>query len=338
MAGIQFDLPLEKLWEHRAESKMPKDFEDFWRKQMIEVQESALNYEMIPLQYPSDQIELFMIKFRSVNCDLIYGYYARPIGNDTHANVLLQYHGYNWAYDGDLNSVVAAAHRGYHSYKMLVRGQQFSENSATSFGNPVGTLTHGIQNKEDYYYKYVFMDVILSIRILDDILKSFKSRKFVAQGGSQGGALAIVAAALSEIKIDAVVSLYPYLSDYRRCMRISPDGPYHEIIEFLRRNTFLDRELIFENLDYFDMVNFANLIECPVLMGVGLVDTLVPPSASFGVFHNLRTRKFIEIYPEFGHEGIPDFDLKVDGFLYNIFENEDYDWSIHPLGDIFKVE
>lgn len=332
---LQYDLSLDQLWDHTSESIVPNDLFDFWQLQKEKLARVPLDFDLKKIQYPSKDISVYLLSFKSINGDLIYGYYAHPNEFDEgNVKVLLQYHGYNWAMDGDLLSVVNAAYQGFHSYKMLVRGQQMSEDSTPSFGNPIGYLSKGIHNLEDYYYRYVYLDVVQSIDVVYSILKDFKNIKFFASGGSQGGALALVAAALSNVPLSGVISTHPFLSDFRRSVRIVPEGPYHEISEYLRRNSHIDREVVFANLDYFDVTNLATLVSCPVLLGIGLVDDIVAPSTTFGIYNRLNSRKYIEVYPEYSHEVIPDFDLKAAGFMYNLIEDENFDWKTHPLKNL----
>lgn len=332
---LQYDKSIKEMIEHVPETNIPKDLKEYWDKQLKTIEKTELNYTLKKLDFPDDRVEVFLLSFISLNNDTIYGYYARPVNDSTDTvDLVLQYHGYNWAMDGDLMSVVDAAHKGNHSYKMLVRGQQMSEDSTPTFGSPVGFLTKGIEAKENYYYRYVYLDLVLSIKVLDNILNAYSNVRYIATGGSQGGALALVAAALSPIKIDAVIATHPFLSDFRRSVRITPEGPYHEISEYLKRNSHVDREEIFNNLDYFDVTSLSTLIECPVLLGIGLVDDIVAPSTTFGVYNVINGKKYIEVYPEFAHEVIPDFDLKAVGFVYKIFKDNEYDWRTHPLNKI----
>lgn len=334
---LQYDKPLNELWNHEAETKTPNDFIKFWETQKKVLNDIELDYRLEKLDYPSDTIEVFLLSFLSLNNDRIYGYYAKPkVSKKESIEVKLLYHGYNWSIDGDLMSVVNNAEQGFHVYLMNARGQQFSEDSTKGFGNPVGFLTKGIQSKETYYYKYVYLDIVRSIDILDEVLRVYPSKKYIACGGSQGGAFAIVAGALSNQSISCVIATHPFLSDFRRSIRITPSGPYHEISDYLKRNSHIDRDIIFNNLDYFDVTNLASMIYCPILLGIGLIDDIVAPSTTFGVYNRIKCEKYIEVYPEYAHEVIQDFDYKATGLLYNILRGKKFNWKIHPLSEILK--
>jgi cephalosporin-C deacetylase len=50
-------------------------------------------------------------------------------------------------------------------------------------------------------------------------------------------------------------------------------------------------------------MNFAPDIKCPILMSVGLVDIVCPPSTIFATFNHIVSRnKELAMYPGMGHE------------------------------------
>ena len=40
-------------------------------------------------------------------------------------------------------------------------------------------------------------------------------------------------------------------------------------------------------------------------MGVGLMDTICPPSTQFSAYNKITADKSLAIYPDFGHEDLP---------------------------------
>jgi len=91
-------------------------------------------------------------------------------------------------------------------------------------GHYAGWMTKGILHKESYYHRGVYMDAIRALQVLSERLEVHSDRIGVT-GGSQGGALALAAAALSDIP-RVVVAEYPYLSHFRRAIDVAPTGPY----------------------------------------------------------------------------------------------------------------
>lgn len=50
-------------------------------------------------------------------------------------------------------------------------------------------------------------------------------------------------------------------------------------------------------------------------MATGLMDTICPPSTQFAAYNKINSRKEVIIYPDFGHEWLPDIDDIVYRFM-----------------------
>jgi cephalosporin-C deacetylase len=143
-----------------------------------------------------------------------------------------------------------------------------------------------------------------------------------ATGGSQGGALTVACAGLvPEVKLAAPV--FPFLSDYRRVweMDLAKDA-YGELKEYFRHfDPNHEREdEIFERLGYIDIQNLAHRIKAEMFWSIGLMDTICPPSTQFAAYNKIKSKKRMDIYPDFGHEGLPGCNDKNFEFLMKLAE------------------
>ena len=50
-------------------------------------------------------------------------------------------------------------------------------------------------------------------------------------------------------------------------------------------------------------------------MGVGLMDEICPPSSQFAAYNKIEAAKSLAIYPDFGHEELPDHGDRVFQFM-----------------------
>ncbi|MDR3122559.1 MAG: acetylxylan esterase, partial [Treponema sp.] len=66
---------------------------------------------------------------------------------------------------------------------------------------------------------------------------------------------------------------------------------------------------------YIDLQFLAPRIKGEVLLFTGLMDTICPPSSQFAMYNKIRTKKQFLLYPDFGHEGLPDCDDLTFAFL-----------------------
>jgi cephalosporin-C deacetylase len=94
-------------------------------------------------------------------------------------------------------------------------------------------------------------------------------------------------------------------------------GAYEELRTFFRNfDPRHEREQdVFTRLGYIDCQHLAPRIRAEVLMSVGLMDTICPPSTQFAAYNKITAPKNTVIYPDFGHEGLPGNSDTVFDFL-----------------------
>jgi cephalosporin-C deacetylase len=164
-----------------------------------------------------------------------------------------------------------------------------------------GFLTKGIADPRTHYYARLYVD---AVRAVDAVLTHpvAAGRSVVTTGGSQGGALALAAAALHE-QVAAVLPDVPFMAHPRRAAEITDARPFGEIGEYC--SVYPDRMArVFRTLSYFDVANHATRISQPALLSVGLIDEITPPSTVFAAYNRLASaRKEIVPYPFTGHQG-----------------------------------
>ena len=51
------------------------------------------------------------------------------------------------------------------------------------------------------------------------------------------------------------------------------------------------------------------------MMGVGLMDTICPPSTQFAAYNKIESEKDLRVYPDFGHEMLPGHSDAVFQFM-----------------------
>jgi len=156
------------------------------------------------------------------------------------------------------------------------------------------------------YYRQVYLDTALLAKIVAG-LDEVDETRIAARGGSQGGALTVACAALSPY-IKMIAPIYPFLSDYKRVWEMDmAERAYVELKEYFRHfDPRHEREdEIFTKLGYIDLQHLANRITAKTLFFTGLMDNVCPPSTQFAIYNKITAEKDMKIYPDFGHEGLP---------------------------------
>lgn len=302
MATVQpYDLPLEELREYKPELTRQPDFDEFWANTRRELATVPMEYTCTPIPYPAKNIEVYELRFKGLHDAAISAYFAKPLG-DGPFSAIVSFHGYNFG-SNVLDDVVLHALHGYAAAQMMVRGQQGGSEDTLpdQSGHAKGWMTKGIQSPEAYFYRAVYMDAVRLAEIISS-MDCVNKNKIAVMGGSQGGALSLAVAALTDIPC-VVVANYPYLCHFRRAINMAQQDPYLEFNEYFRRNPAPEVEAqAMKTLSYFDIMNHAPNVVCDTTFFTGLVDLISPPSTVFAAYNHLTCEKNIYIYRYFGHE------------------------------------
>jgi len=296
----------------------PEGFNTFWAEQMSSLSEIKTPYELKKAEYQLGGRECYDLYFQSFDSSRIHCKVAMPV-SEKKLPVLFYFHGYKsdsleWWHK------IFWADRGYCVVAMDVRGQAGDSQDLTNgYGSTaIGHLASGINGEiEDMTFCKIYKDIICMV----NLVRSFDfvdPDNLVVHGGSQGGALSLVTAALFPQVRKAAV-MFPFLSDFRGAYNSGVTGTAYEELKYIFR--FYDpqhkrEEEYFRKLGFIDVKNFAPMVKAEVLMASGLADLSCPALTHFAVYNNLNCKKHIEVFPDFGHEDfLPGFTDQCSLFL-----------------------
>ena len=293
------DMPLEQLRQYKPSLYREPDFDEFWNATVSEALDQPLNAELIPYDLPADGLQCYAVRFDGYKGGRIAGWYVRPTSRGKFPGVCV-YHGYSGRGPRPLDLITYAS-QGMCVLSMDCRGQNGQSQDAliADEGHHSGWMTKGIRNPRQYYYRYVYADAVRALQLLarrDEVDET----RIAVTGGSQGGALALAASALSDVPILSLPDV-PFLCDFRRAIAITAAGPYPEITSFIRQFPQLHEQAI-RTLSYCDNMNLAPRIQCRTVIANSLWDDVCPPSTIFGVYNHISAEKQMEIYPFNKHD------------------------------------
>ncbi len=315
------DMPLEKLKTYQGINPRPGDHDEYWERALEEMRAIDPQVELIPSAFQVPTADCFDLYFTGVRGARVHAKYLRPKNVQEPHPAVVQFHGYT-GHAGDWQDKLNYVSLGFSVLSMDCRGQGGkSEDTGGVKGNThQGHIIRGLDDHPDnLLFRHIFLDTAQLAGIAIG-LPEVDPERVVAMGGSQGGALTLACAAL-EPRIKRAAATFPFLSDYRRVWEMDQaKDAYAELKTFFRHfDPQHEREdEIFTRLGYIDIQYLANRIRGEVLMGVGLMDTVCPPSTQFATFNKITATKRLEIFPDFGHEGLPGYQDKVMQFLLSV--------------------
>src|SRR5262249_3011595 len=140
--------------------------------------------------------------------------------------------------------------------------------------------------------------------------------KLATVGGSQGGGLALISAALNP-KVTVIVADIPNLCHMDFGV-LNSGSSLTEIAQHLKR--FPEQtEAVLHTLAHYDMLNLAPRINVPVLMSVGWKDGVCLPETIYAVYNRITSEKLIYDYPFSGHEVSESHNRETIAFLQKYF-------------------
>lgn len=277
-------------------TKNPQDFDDFWKHNLEEARKVPLSVTCEKVdKYTTDEFDCFLLKIKTDKRHCVYGYLTKPKKEGKYPVVLCPPGaGIKTIKEPMRNTYYAK--NGFIRLEIEIHGlhpelstETFKEIS-TAFADANEYLNNGLDNRDNYYMKHVYVACVRCIDYLTT-LPEWDGKNVIVQGGSQGGALSIVTAGLDS-RITACVANHPALSDMAGYLDHRAGGYPH----FNRTNHMLTPEKV-NTIQYYDVVNFARRLSCPTYLTWGFNDNVCPPTTSYIVWNLITAPKESLITP-----------------------------------------
>ena len=279
----------------------PKDFNTFWQGNLDELAKLPLTYtKEIAKEYCTDKVDCYLVKIpvsRRKQCVYGYLFYPKNAQPGKHPVVLCPP-------GAGIKTIKEPLRHKYYAENGFIRleieihglyprlpKETFDDISRAFNSDPTGYLENGIDNRDRYYMKHVYLALVRCIDLLTS-LPEWDGRNVAVQGGSQGGALALVAAGLDK-RVNLCVVNHPALSDMAGYTEKGRTGGYPHF----NRMTGLYTPSNISTMAYYDVVNFARKVKATTYMTWGYNDNTCPPTTSYAVWNTLNCEKESLITP-----------------------------------------
>ncbi len=315
------DMNIKELEKYMGVNQRPKDFDEFWDKSIAEMKALDPKLELIPAEFKSSVAKCYDMYFNGTENGRLHAKLLIPNNINGKAPACLYFHGYHGKSE-QWSSYLGMAAEGFVVAALDCRGQAGdSVDGCVVTGNTLeGFITKGLlDGPEKLYYRNTFLDTAMLARLVMD-MDDVDETRVAATGGSQGGGLTVACAAL-ERRIALAAPVFPFLSDYKRTWDMDLDvDAYRDLRTFFRQRDPLHEkeEEFFTKLGYADIQFLAPRIKAEVLMSTGLLDNIVPPSTQFAMYNKITSKKKVDVYPDFGHEGLNGCDDRIHQFIMKL--------------------
>jgi len=279
--------------EIASRTRRPAAFEEFWQRLIEEASRQPLEFRMRrDGRLSQRRVDVWVVQYRSLSDKTIHGWYAAP-AEARRRPAILYLSGYGAR---PIAPPVGLASRGWVVLAIDVRGNPVDRIRPRPFED---YCTEGIESPDTYVYREI---VGHALRALDFLIsrEEVDPDRIAVVGVSEGGGVGLLLSALSPA-VAAAAADAPMLVDFPLSLRAA-SWPYTEILRLMQQRPQM-RSPVARTLRYFDAVNFAPDVRCPVLLSIGLLDRVSLPAAVFGMYNVLPGPKEIRSFPKAGHEG-----------------------------------
>ncbi len=277
----------------------PVDFDQFWNEKVSQLRRTPSNPSIESRDSGREGVDYELVTLSGWKGAKVNGQLAKPSKEGRHpAMLVVQWAGVYpleraWAVDRAADGWLTL---NIQAHELPVFGTKafFDEQSAGPLKNYPAI---GAEDRETSYFLRMYLSCIRAADYLAS-RPEWNGKVMLVTGGSQGGLQALVTAAL-HTKITGALASVPAGCDQSSLLaQRSPGWP---MWPWFAQGPKADE--IKAAAPYFDVVNFTRRIACPVLVGVGGIDTVCPPAGIYAAMNQVRSRKEIVYMPLADHMG-----------------------------------
>lgn len=296
MTNIAFD-----PFEIKPTTTLPADFVEFWDNAKAKAAQVPMEVRTRWSEKESNEkVDVYYVRIQSYRRgNYVYGVLSVP-KTEGKKPAVLRLPG---AAIRKFNGPNSLAYEGFITLEIGVHGipvDQDAEIYNALYNGPLGSYaTTGLESRDAFYYKRVYLGCI---RALDYLCsrEDVDTDRIATYGGSQGGMLSIITAALDD-RVKALFAYFPAFCDVTGYYCGRSGGWPH----LFTNKDEKDIEKKVEVSKYFDTVNFARFLKVPGFYTWGYNDITCCPSSTFSAYNVITAEKQLHIAKDTGHWTYP---------------------------------
>lgn len=277
----------------------PGDFDAFWKEKIAELKKVPLNPKLEPEDGGRSGISYAKITLDNIRGTHVNGQIARPeTGEKFPALLIVQWAG---VYGLEKGWVTGRAAEGWLTMNILPHDLPIDQPETFYRQQSAGPLRNywniGNDDRDASYFLRMYLSCYQAVEYLKT-RPDWDGKTIVVQGESQGGQQALMLAGLYPEAITACLANVP-----AGCDMLGPDaGNAPGFPRWYFNVDGKNPKKVRETSRYFDVVNFARRIKCPVIVGVGLRDETCSPSSILAATNQISGPKEVILLPRAGHQ------------------------------------
>jgi len=277
----------------------PDDFDEFWAAKVKELNATPINPVLEPGPSVKPEVDYFKITMDGFRGTKIHGQLVRPKREGKLPALLIV----QWAgvYALDKWWATGPALEGFLVLNISAHDLPIDEPPDFYKAQSDGPLKNYTAIGKDDREKNYFLRMYLSAYRAADYLTQrpdWDGNHLVVCGTSQGGLQTIMMAGLHP-KVTAAMANVPAGCDQSGILVGNACG-WPALAMWLRGE---EHKRVLEVSPYFDCMNFAPKIKCPLLVSIGMIDETCPPAGIFSTVNQTKGPREIVVLPLSDHQG-----------------------------------
>lgn len=276
-------------------AECPKDFTDFWNNGKAELAKIPMDARMTLLpEKCTATLNVYEVNLQNWGYSRLYGILCVPKKAGRYPALLWVPGAGVRGYSGE----TGMADRGMITFQIGIHGVPVTLDPGVynDMGNGMlnNYMSYNLDNRDTYYYRRVYLGCVRAVDFIAS-LPEFDGQKIAVAGGSQGGALSVITAALDS-RVKWIGVYYPALCDLTGYLKGRAGGWPHLLASPANQT----KERI-ETSKYYDVVNFARILKAPGLYTWGYIDVTCPPTSMYAAYNVITAPKELYLAPDTGH-------------------------------------